>query len=82
MEITSGTTIPTKGIVSSLIPKTAPAKENSTVSSTRTILSRLPIMTIKRLMPVSTAPVAFKSQKAPPTTSMNMIIPACFTKPW
>ena len=34
MEITSGTTIPTKGIVSSLIPKTAPAKENSTVSST------------------------------------------------
>ena len=81
MDTTNGTTIPTKGIVSSLIPNTAPARENSTVSATSTSKSRFPIRTMKRWMPVSTAPVAFSSQKAPPTTRIKTMMPACFTKP-
>ena len=81
MDTTSGTTMPTKGIVSSLIPNTAPARENSTVSATSTRMSRLPIRTMNRWMPASTAPVAFSSQKAPPTTRMKTMMPACFTNP-
>ena len=81
MDTTSGTTIPTKGMVSSLIPKTAPARENSTVMAARTSLSRFPTLPMKRLMPADTAPVALSSQNAPPTTRMNTMMPACFTKP-
>ena len=81
MDTTSGTTIPTKGIVSSLMPNTAPARENRTVMETSTHLSRRPTRAMKRLMPAVTAPVALSSQKAPPTTRMKMMMPACLTNP-
>ena len=68
-------------MVSSLIPNTAPAREKSSVMATSTHLSRCPTSEMKRPMPADTAPVALSSQKAPPTTRMKMMIPACFTKP-
>ncbi len=81
MDTASGTTIPTKGIVSSLIPKTAPAREKSTVRAARINLSRFPTRAMNRLMPEATAPVEFSSEKAPPTTRIKIMIPACLTKP-
>ena len=81
MESMSGTTIPTKGMVSSLMPKTAPARENSSVMPSSTHLSRFPTRAIKRPIPADTAPVALSSQNAPPTTRINTMMPACFTKP-
>ena len=73
--------MPTKGMVSSLIPKTAPARENRTVRAASTIRSRFPTRPMKRRMPAVTAPVALRSQKAPPTTRMKTMMPACFTNP-
>ena len=73
--------MPTNGIVSSLIPKTAPPMEKSRASPASTSLSYRPARAMKRLMPYDTAPVALSIQKAPPTIRMKTMIPACFTKP-
>ena len=81
IDTASGTTMPTNGMVSSLMPNTAPASENSTVMAARTSLSRFPTRAMNRPIPAVTAPVAFSSQKAPPTTRMKMMMPACFTNP-
>ena len=73
--------MPTKGIVSSLIPNIAPAREKSRVIATSTTLWYLPTDLMNLPIPTEMAPVLLSSQKEPPTISIKIIIPDCFTNP-
>ena len=92
MEMASGTISTVKAMVSSLIPKTAPKTENSSMISTRTILftptarstrnlSSREVKARNECIPASTALAELTIQNAPPMISRKTIMPAWAVNP-